>query len=95
MSQISLALGTRNIIIDNVETTIGIEVIQQSSRLLLAGLFFILVKTLITKSIINSNVLIVPAIPMPMANLPRALKNKQRLDINRHFYILMIIDKTL
>ncbi len=73
VSQISLALGTRNIISDNVETTMGIEVIQQSSLLLLAGLFLILMKTLMMKRTIKSNVLIAPAIPTPTANLPNAV----------------------
>lgn len=80
VSQISLALGIRKIKRDNIETTMGIEVIQQSSLLLRAGLFLILVKTLMMKRTINSAVLIPPAIPTPMANFPKAVQNRNIKD---------------
>lgn len=72
MSQTSPALGTRNMMSDNMETTMGMEVIQQRSLRLLAGLFLIFVKTLTINKVIKSIVLIVPAIPTPKANLPNA-----------------------
>jgi hypothetical protein len=80
MSQTSLALGTRNMMSDNTETTMGIEVIQQSSLLLRAGLLLIFVKTLMINRIVKSIVLIVPAIPTPKANLPNALENGKSKD---------------
>ncbi len=75
MSQTSPALGTRNMMSDNTETTMGMEVIQQRSLLLLAGLFLIFVKTLTINKMTNSSVLIEPAIPTPKANLPNACLN--------------------
>ena len=80
ISQTSLALGTRNMMSDNTETTMGIEVIQQSSLLLRAGLLLIFVKTLMINRIVKSIVLIVPAIPTPKANLPNALENGKSKD---------------
>jgi len=65
---------------DNTETTMGIEVIQQSSLLLRAGLLLIFVKTLMINRIVKSIVLIVPAIPTPKANLPNALENGKSKD---------------
>jgi hypothetical protein len=58
---------------DKSETTIGMDVIQQSSLLLRAGLFLIFVKTLMINRTVKSIVLIVPAIPTPRANLPNAI----------------------
>lgn len=76
VSQISPARGIKSIINESHETTSGIEVIQASNLLLLAGLLLMLVNTFITKRVVSKHVVIPPVMLTTIPNLPKAANKK-------------------